>query len=62
MDWHLGQWRLRQVMVSSPLPALWGVNFYGELNAADITLLHVASQGGGATVLDGLHDPAVRKG
>ncbi len=30
--------------------------------AADITLFHVASQCGGATILDGLHDPAVRKG
>jgi len=34
----------------------------GVFKAADITLFHVATQGGGATFLDGLHDPAVRKG
>ncbi len=33
----------------------------GVLKATDITLLHVATEGGGATILDGLHDPAVRK-
>jgi hypothetical protein len=31
--WHLGQWRLWQVMVSSPLPALWGVIRYGECDS-----------------------------
>jgi len=30
--------------------------------ATQVALFHVATQGGGATILDGLHDPAVRKG
>ncbi len=34
----------------------------GVFKAAQVALLHVATQGGGATILDGLHDPAVRKG
>ncbi len=33
----------------------------GVFEAAHVALFHVASQGGGTTILDGLHDPAVRK-
>jgi len=29
------------------------------LKAAQVALFHVATQGGGATILDGLHDPEV---
>jgi hypothetical protein len=28
--WHFGQWRLQQVMESTPLRALWGVFSNGE--------------------------------
>jgi len=37
LAWHFGQCRLRHVMVTSPLRALWGVNRSGE------------SRGGGRT-------------
>jgi len=33
----------------------------GVFKATQVALFHVATQGGGATILDGLHDPAVRK-
>ena len=43
--WHFGQWRLRQVMESSPLPALWGVFSNGEWTdkRACCTRLHALS-------------------
>jgi len=34
----------------------------GVFKATQVALLHVATQVGGATILDGLHDPAVRGG
>ena len=34
----------------------------GVFKATQVALLHVATQVGGATILDGLHDPAVRRG
>ncbi len=34
----------------------------GVFKAAQVALLHVATQGGGATLFDGLHDPTVREG
>lgn len=34
----------------------------GVFKATQVALLHVATQGRGATILDGLHDPAVRRG
>ncbi len=34
----------------------------GVFKAAQLALLQVSTQGGGATLFDGLHDPAVRKG
>ena len=33
----------------------------GVFKATQVALLHVATEGGGATLFDGLHDPAVRK-
>ncbi len=34
----------------------------GVFKATQVALLHVATEGGGTTILDGLHDPAVRRG
>ncbi len=34
----------------------------GVFKARQVALLHVATEGGGATLFDGLHDPAVRRG
>jgi len=34
----------------------------GVFKTTQVALLHVATQVGGATILDGLHDPAVRRG
>jgi len=34
----------------------------GVFKATQVAFLHVATQVGGATLFDGLHDPAVRRG
>ena len=39
----------------------FGTSHRGVFKAAQVALLHVAAQGGGATLFDDLHDPAMLK-